>query len=785
MTPSSQTNPKLTSSCRRPRCSISLTICLALTLGPSTFAPCSSSSLSPISVAEAAPALWTPFVDAFDKSGGLFGSLFKKPEKEQSPPPTIVPVQENKQEIKEEANDKVAKFSDEVLATAEDYGVVQLDLEGDPNCDYTTKVRIAGSEYNVIIDTGSAHFAVASNACRDCIIPHRDNWRPNEEEEIPIDDANPINKASSDAPLRLFKDQQPTLPSHTTLSSTSTSGSGSQLPTSSTTMISVTTTITSTTTPTAAASTQSQAVLHMSRNSTLENQFDRIKSAIQRKNLAAAPAENLYTLSNSARENGQPIQVSYGIKSHSVGWNGVMTSDLMTLEMAKVEPKNIPSRQNIGSSLFPRLEAGGAMEKEINVEFAAITENNAFFSQECGAQHGIWGLGYRTLSVDRKPTLFDTLSAAMKIPNGFALQLCGRTGNTTKSGNMFLGGYSSSHVVGEMQYVPLVKKDWYQVQLDGFRVMGQPVQGMQNLNLPKTIVDSGTTNVLMSHYNLQFLIQALAHSSVIQWSELIPQEDIMNFWFKNAVLRLPRSSFQVETGSRAVEVVMSGVAVPIYTSSFLRIKSVPAGMAPAGYVDMWWHGFASSTPSDQIGAERASGGAVMPGSVGTILGETLFAGKVVYFERGNNEAEPGAPDFGRIGFARGKNCFGPSEHASVDVLASEGALASVEDKILGPVRVAATSHASGSWREVLLSNGKKGGRKEAARTDAVVTIAALPSPHKGDGATANFKPVHMPMPQFAGPIRLMGSAAGSFMGDRYLLQKLAGGIMVAMAASMM
>lgn len=85
-------------------------------------------------------------MDAFDKPGGLFGSLFKKPEKEQSPPPTIAPVQENKKAINEVANDKVVKLSDEVLATAADYGVVQLDLEGDPNCDYTTKVRIAGSE---------------------------------------------------------------------------------------------------------------------------------------------------------------------------------------------------------------------------------------------------------------------------------------------------------------------------------------------------------------------------------------------------------------------------------------------------------------------------------------------------------------------------------------------------------------------------------------------------------------------------------------------------------------
>lgn len=132
------------SSCRIHPRSISLAICLALTLGPSTFAPFHSpSSLSPI--ADGAPALWTPLVDAFEKPGGFLGSLFKKTEMEQNTPPTTAP-QENRQEVKEEVNDKVVTFSDEVLATAGDYGVVQLDLEGDPNCDYTTKVRIAGSE---------------------------------------------------------------------------------------------------------------------------------------------------------------------------------------------------------------------------------------------------------------------------------------------------------------------------------------------------------------------------------------------------------------------------------------------------------------------------------------------------------------------------------------------------------------------------------------------------------------------------------------------------------------
>ncbi|KAK3831565.1 MAG: hypothetical protein J3R72DRAFT_454834, partial [Linnemannia gamsii] len=389
-----------------------------------------------------------------------------------------------------------------------------------------------------------------------------------------------------------------------------------------------------------------------------------------------------------------------------------MTSDLMTLDMTKVKSgnsNNINSNNNITTSSAEtattvdapgtlHLEDGGSMEKETNVGFAAIIENTDFFSQECGAQHGIWGLGYRSLSVDHKPTLFDTLSASMRIPNGFALQLCGRVGNTTKSGNMFLGGYSTSHLAEPMQFVPLVQRDWYQVQLDGFKVMGQPVQGMANLNLPK----------------------------------------------KNKL------------------------------------------------------GFASSTAPEAVEAERATGGAVLPGSVGTILGETLFSGKVVYFERGNEDTahNPGDKDFGRIGFARGKNCFAPADHRNVDVMASGGQVAVVDLESMGPVRVSATSDASGirlggsgsggGGLDVLAvsaggrsgGGGKKGaGKGEGAQPDEVeeegisipIHISALDTPIRlmGGGATG------VPRPWSA-------SCSGSSLG---LLRNFVAGLAVAYIAS--
>ncbi|KAF9551315.1 Beta-secretase 2 [Mortierella hygrophila] len=966
---------------------LSLALCLFLTLSPpSSSGPLSSNSiLSPIPLCFAAPAtstpivapqheptvrelaFWTPITDALGQAGTVISSIFHKGS---SPSPssgadtspaigattvtatTAIDDGDGDDDVEVESGSSGEAKVDggggrvRVVASADDYGVAHLDLEGDPNCDYTTKVQIAGSEYNVIIDTGSAHFAVASDACKDCIIQRRgDHFRPNEEEEIPIDAdvelANAFAAENHPASVEGGGDQQQqqqqrqpwnlfkVRPNNTRPSPGSSSPvSSGSLTTSATTTTSTPTTTETTTTTTAtlaqsslsvssvssssssvvphssstspafafSSSTSSpslstsaatassgatathtpvttstsvaqypttsttmpssapargpaQDAFHINANLRFPDNKDRLKklqdeaqaaiaavsvvppivpaghpavggnhqSPLSSPNtperaytkrrmsgegrvLMAAPAENLYPLSVNARDQGESIRVSYGIKTHSVGWSGVMTSDLMTLDMAKVTSgviTNITAAPSATTAITDapgtqHLEDGGTMEKETNVGFAAIVENTGFFSQECGAQHGIWGLGYRTLSVDRKPTLFDTLSASMKIPNGFAIQLCGRVGNTTKTGNMFLGGYSSSHLAEPMQFVPLVKRDWYQVRLDGFKVMGQPVHGMQNLNLPKTIVDSGTTNILMSHYNLQFLIDALAQSGVVQWSSLIPEQDVNNFWFRNAVLRLPRSSFRVATMARAVEVVMSGVAVPIYTSSFLRIKPVPSGQAPEGYVDFWWHGFASSTASDAVEAERASGGAVMPGAVGTILGETLFAGKVVYFERGNeNVQQPGEEDFGRIGFGRGRNCFAPADHRNVDVLASGGQVAVVDLDSVGPVRVAATSEASG-----IRFGGNGKGLDVHAAGGVNAASAGWQGQKKGGGGAEPKKgtgrsPLTPMQTQIHihgldGPIRLMGGAAGipRPWGSSFgFLRNLGAGLLVAYFAS--
>lgn len=137
---------------------------------------------------------------------------------------------------------------------------------------------------------------------------------------------------------------------------------------------------------------------------------------------------------------------------------------------------------------------------------------------------------------------------------------------------------------------------------------------------------------------------------------------------------------------------------------------------------------------------------MVPGSVGTILGETLFAGKVVYFERGDDGAQPGDPNFGRIGFARSKNCFAPADHTSIDVLANSGmTVGGVDADGPKPVRVVDTSEASAAKAAGETSSGHATAVKDSSGT--------VVRPTTNGGASRNTRYQAQP---FSEPVRLIG-----------------------------
>ncbi|KAG5462427.1 MAG: hypothetical protein BJ554DRAFT_5225, partial [Olpidium bornovanus] len=136
--------------------------------------------------------------------------------------------------------------------------------------------------------------------------------------------------------------------------------------------------------------------------------------------------------------------------------------------------------------------------------------------------------------------------------------------------------------------------------------------------------------------NYHSLVSALYHSDLVKFSPRVPKQYVHDFWFKGNSLRLPSREYAVDP-SAGLEVVVDGVVIPIDVANVVKVT--PYGGSP-GYVDIYWAGFSP-------GGAQGSG-------VGTILGETLFVGKVVFFDR---VPRPNAP-LGRIGFAEGKDCYG-------------------------------------------------------------------------------------------------------------------------------
>lgn len=225
------------------------------------------------------------------------------------------------------------------------------------------------------------------------------------------------------------------------------------------------------------------------------------------------PLDNLHLLSNSSLN---AVNVTYGNNKLRSTWQGFSTDQWVTLDDST-------------SSL---------------VRIDAITENQSFFIPRCSENQGIWGLAYPSLQTQplenhqqqqqqqkkkNTTTLFDSLRQEKGIPNAFTIQICPKSlvdtgfgqefnflrqvvtarnhtqimvenecnSSSRRQGHLWLGGYPSQSVGSEIVWVRLVHQRYYQVHIDRFLVNNQDV-GMEKLNLPRTIVDTGTKDIVLS-----------------------------------------------------------------------------------------------------------------------------------------------------------------------------------------------------------------------------------------------------------------------------------------------
>lgn len=274
-----------------------------------------------------------------------------------------------------------------------------------------------------------------------------------------------------------------------------------------------------------------------------------------------------------------------------------------------------------------------------------ITSQVEFFS--CGNQtQGILGMAYANLSAGNPgqfPVMMDVLETT-GVPNGFALQLCAsmpEATNSPKTGNMWIGGYDSSFTSGPMEYVSVVQELYYNIQLNGVTVGGKSLPFNYSLNEPTAIIDSGTTQIIINNFTSYWIIlTAIQAGDFITFVDSLTEEEIASFWIGNSTLTSDQytlknqdnweMSFLIlnpQGGNTSVSVSFDDIFQAAYGELFFTMTYDPDG------------------------------------ELGTVIGEAVFTGNVVFFDRGGQ----------RIGFAKGINCFGPASADGIDHYASYNA----------------------------------------------------------------------------------------------------------------
>ncbi|CAO3654106.1 unnamed protein product [Mucor hiemalis] len=359
------------------------------------------------------------------------------------------------------------------------------------------------------------------------------------------------------------------------------------------------------------------------------------------------------------------VNASYGnTKLHS-SWKGFATGQLVSFEGAQ--------------QTFARVDV--------------ISENLSFFVPRCAKNQGIWGLAHPSLQTkplkkvedsansfaqQQKLTLFDAIRRDKGLPNAFTYQICPKSAvdnqfanefnflsqplemrNSTipvpvkechRDGHFWLGGYPSHSIGSEVVWIPLTHTRYYEVKVENFIVNNVTVAGLEHLNSPRTILDTGTKDIVMAPENLHKLLNALWHSKLVQFDSAVSLEHEKSFWFDHAQLTIPRSSLTI-SHNVSIEIAFEGdKRVSIPTENILNIKPFD-GMQD--WVNVSWTGF-----SNGGGGKMAS----------TILGNTLLRGKTVIFDRGREE-DPNSFRK-RIGFADAAACCRASTGNDVDILLS-------------------------------------------------------------------------------------------------------------------
>ncbi|XP_064482365.1 lysosomal aspartic protease-like [Ornithodoros turicata] len=235
-----------------------------------------------------------------------------------------------------------------------------------------------------------------------------------------------------------------------------------------------------------------------------------------------------HSKSSTYRKNGTSISLQYGTGSMS----GFLSSDRVAVAGINV----------------------------LNQTFAeAVTEPGLTFV--AAKFDGILGLGFGRIAVGGATTVFDNMIAQGLVPQPVFSFFLNRNSSSSNGGEITFGGVDRRYFVGEITYVPVTRKAYWQFAMDGMSVQNSTVtfcsEGCQ------AIADTGTSLIAgpsLEIMKLQKLIGAtpLSHGSYTVNCEDIDKLPDVSFDIGNKTFVLHGSDYVLRVVQLGREVCLSG-----------------------------------------------------------------------------------------------------------------------------------------------------------------------------------------------------------------------------------
>ncbi|MBN3311784.1 CATD protein, partial [Atractosteus spatula] len=173
---------------------------------------------------------------------------------------------------------------------------------------------------------------------------------------------------------------------------------------------------------------------------------------------------------------------------------------------------------------------------------------------------GILGMAYPSISVDGVPPVFDTAMANKLLPQNIFSFYINRDQTGPVGGELVLGGVDPSFYQGELHYVNVTRKAYWQIAMDGVAVGSQ-------LSLCKggcqAIVDTGTSLLIGPSQEIRALHKSIGAIPLLMGVAMIdckkiPSLPVVSFSLGGKQFNLTGKDYVLNESQAGVSVCLSG-----------------------------------------------------------------------------------------------------------------------------------------------------------------------------------------------------------------------------------